>query len=150
MAEKMFRGIMLSRLSILCRSLDLVPLRNGLRSLMDKEMLTSSLSQSRLSPEQLAQLQKDTKFDKKELQQWYKGLSHIFRSYLLRAADRCYLKRQDFSKTVQVASLRKRNSKKSTNNSFPLATPHPSQIMSLMFSTRINRDLSTSRNSSAP
>lgn len=30
-------------------------------------------SQSKLSPEQLADLQKNTYFDKKELQQWYKG-----------------------------------------------------------------------------
>lgn len=30
-------------------------------------------SQSKLSQEQLNQLQKDTRFDKKELQQWYKG-----------------------------------------------------------------------------
>ena len=29
--------------------------------------------QSKLSSEQLSQLQKDTHFDKKELQQWYKG-----------------------------------------------------------------------------
>lgn len=31
------------------------------------------LSQSKLSQEQLNQLQRDTHFDKKELQQWYKG-----------------------------------------------------------------------------
>ena len=31
------------------------------------------LSQSKLSQEELNQLQKDTHFDKKELQQWYKG-----------------------------------------------------------------------------
>ena len=30
-------------------------------------------SKSKLSQDQLAQLQKDTHFDKKELQQWYKG-----------------------------------------------------------------------------
>ncbi|KZP00053.1 EF-hand [Calocera viscosa TUFC12733] len=30
-------------------------------------------SQSKLSPEQLQELQRSTKFDKKELQQWYKG-----------------------------------------------------------------------------
>ncbi|MCJ1444285.1 MAG: Neuronal calcium sensor 1 [Stictis urceolatum] len=29
--------------------------------------------QSKLSPAELAQLQRDTKFDKRELQQWYKG-----------------------------------------------------------------------------
>ena len=31
------------------------------------------ISQSKLSQEELAQLQKSTHFDKKELQQWYKG-----------------------------------------------------------------------------
>lgn len=30
-------------------------------------------SQSKLSQDELNQLQKDTHFDKKELQQWYKG-----------------------------------------------------------------------------
>ena len=31
--------------------------------------------QSKLSQDELNQLQKDTHFDKKELQQWYKGVS---------------------------------------------------------------------------
>ena len=35
------------------------------------------LSQSKLSQEQLNQLQKDTHFDKKELQQWYKGQPYV-------------------------------------------------------------------------
>ena len=38
--------------------------------------LFSRYSQSKLSQEQLAELQNSTHFDKKELQQWYKGLSH--------------------------------------------------------------------------
>lgn len=33
-------------------------------------------SQSKLSQDQLVELQKSTHFDKKELQQWYKGVSH--------------------------------------------------------------------------
>ena len=33
------------------------------------------LSQSKLSQQELNQLTKDTHFDKKELQQWYKGMS---------------------------------------------------------------------------
>ncbi len=37
-------------------------------------MLMVFSSQSKLSQEELNQLQKDTKFDKKELQQWYKGM----------------------------------------------------------------------------
>ena len=36
-------------------------------------LTTISYSQSKLSSDQLEQLQKDTHFDKKELQQWYKG-----------------------------------------------------------------------------
>lgn len=36
-------------------------------------LLTHLISQSKLSQEELNQLQKDTHFDKKELQQWYKG-----------------------------------------------------------------------------
>lgn len=43
-------------------------------------MLTSQ-SASKLSQEQLSQLQKDTHFDKKELQQWYRGWSVVFRCY---------------------------------------------------------------------
>ena len=38
----------------------------------DKEALTK-VRQSKLSQEELVQLQKETHFDKKELQQWYKG-----------------------------------------------------------------------------
>ena len=35
------------------------------------------VSQSKLSPQQLEELQKSTHFDKKELQQWYKGKIHF-------------------------------------------------------------------------
>ena len=38
-----------------------------------RTLLTYLVSQSKLSQEELNQLQKDTHFDKKELQQWYKG-----------------------------------------------------------------------------
>ena len=37
--------------------------------------------QSKLSQEQLSQLQKDTHFDKKELQQWYKGKWSLSEAY---------------------------------------------------------------------
>lgn len=40
---------------------------------------------SKLSPEQLAELTKATNFDRKELQQWYKGFlkgAHAFRTML--------------------------------------------------------------------
>lgn len=49
-------------------------------------------SQSKLSQEQLSQLQKDTHFDKKELQQWYKGQGlhfPLFRDF--RSPLSCYL-----------------------------------------------------------
>lgn len=38
---------------------------------------TDLTSQSKLSPQQLEELQKSTHFDKKELQQWYKGLLEL-------------------------------------------------------------------------
>lgn len=37
--------------------------------------LTHPVSQSKLSPTQLDELQRATHFDKKELQQWYKGMA---------------------------------------------------------------------------
>jgi neuronal calcium sensor 1 len=40
--------------------------------------LTSISRQSKLSQEQLSELQRSTHFDKKELQQWYKGTSSLF------------------------------------------------------------------------
>lgn len=46
-------------------------------------MLTSE-SASKLSQEQLSQLQKDTHFDKKELQQWYRGWSATSECYIYR------------------------------------------------------------------
>lgn len=46
-------------------------------------MLTSE-SASKLSQEQLSQLQKDTHFDKKELQQWYRGWSAVSGCYFYR------------------------------------------------------------------
>ena len=41
------------------------------KAIIDK--LTHDDSQSKLSQEQLSELQRSTHFDKKELQQWYKG-----------------------------------------------------------------------------
>jgi len=40
-------------------------------------LLTNFSSQSKLSQEQLSELQRSTHFDKKELQQWYKGMFHL-------------------------------------------------------------------------
>lgn len=48
----------------------------------DKLTVHRNYSQSKLSQQELADLQKATHFDKKELQQWYKGAQH---SHLARA-----------------------------------------------------------------
>jgi hypothetical protein len=39
----------------------------------DMKLIVRHRSQSKLSQQELAELQKATHFDKKELQQWYKG-----------------------------------------------------------------------------
>ena len=41
----------------------------------EKKLIQALHRQSKLSQDELNQLQKDTHFDKKELQQWYKGKS---------------------------------------------------------------------------
>ena len=41
----------------------------------EKKLTRALHRQSKLSQDELNQLQKDTHFDKKELQQWYKGES---------------------------------------------------------------------------
>lgn len=45
--------------------------------------LIEETSQSKLSQEQLSELQRSTHFDKKELQQWYKGMFYLSFSYHL-------------------------------------------------------------------
>ena len=68
-------------------------------------MLTYT-SQSKLSQEQLNQLQKDTHFDKKELQQWYKGqsgglqLPHVFIGFsgFLKDCPSGMLSKEEFQK----------------------------------------------------
>lgn len=42
--------------------------------LKDEKLIVQYHSQSKLSQQELADLQKATHFDKKELQQWYKGM----------------------------------------------------------------------------
>jgi len=42
--------------------------------LLDRMLIVRPYSQSKLSQQELADLQKATHFDKKELQQWYKGM----------------------------------------------------------------------------
>lgn len=55
-------------------------------------LLTHLNSQSKLSQEELIQLQKSTHFDKKELQQWYKGQPpHVTISAFSRANMTCRL-----------------------------------------------------------
>lgn len=44
----------------------------------ERKLTRALYRQSKLSQDELNQLQKDTHFDKKELQQWYKGESLAF------------------------------------------------------------------------
>lgn len=62
----------------------------------------SLCSQSKLSPTQLDELQRATHFDKKELQQWYKGrvTAYVIRSH---ARDRSQRTIQDSSRIVHRA-----------------------------------------------
>jgi len=55
---------------------DLAP-RSGIASMTigKDELIIELYSQSKLSQQELSDLQKATHFDKKELQQWYKGMS---------------------------------------------------------------------------
>ncbi len=43
-------------------------------NLENEKLIVRYYSQSKLSQQELADLQKATHFDKKELQQWYKGM----------------------------------------------------------------------------
>ena len=45
----------------------------GVVLMLESGRLTVQRSQSKLKPEELSELQRATHFDKKELQQWYKG-----------------------------------------------------------------------------
>lgn len=94
--------------------------------------------QSKLSPTQLDELQRATHFDKKELQQWYKGAFGLVLKI-------CYLKDksvadcavpQASSRTAPQALSLRRSSKRSTGSSFPSVTRPHLQIMSFAYSIR--------------
>ena len=57
----------------------------------DQALILYALRQSKLSQDELNQLQKDTHFDKKELQQWYKGeftpYNHLRHNLLTKACS---------------------------------------------------------------
>lgn len=46
--------------------------------IQDQQLIVRYCSQSKLSQQELADLQKATHFDKKELQQWYKGAHRVY------------------------------------------------------------------------
>ena len=58
-------------------------LGNQVEALIIVRLANAFQSQSKLSDAQLKQLQKDTHFDKKELQQWYKGVPDLSSSSYL-------------------------------------------------------------------
>lgn len=68
------------------RSINSIPQSEPLRAISatllthDEEELTRQFSQSKLSQEQLTELQRSTHFDRKELQQWYKGALLVWKS----------------------------------------------------------------------
>jgi hypothetical protein len=74
--QKMFR--IKSRLSLNRFLTKLSPFTHlyNIISATDHIGLTRKFRQSKLSQEQLTELQRSTHFDKKELQQWYKGVSY--------------------------------------------------------------------------
>lgn len=76
------------------------------------------LSQTKLSQEQLSQLQKDTHFDKKELQQWYKGESSP--SFLPSKADNLHT---GFLKDCPSGMLTKVEFQKIYKQFFPFGDP---------------------------
>lgn len=110
-----------------------VPFVRGLSHMMGRLFLYKPLlmlwrRQSKLSPAQLDELQKATHFDKKELQQWYKGtyapgpLHHLDEQYVDRV--------QVSSRTARPARSPRRSSRRSTASSSRSVTPRPLPTMS--------------------
>jgi hypothetical protein len=93
-------------------------------------------SQSKLSAQELSDLQKATHFDKKELQQWYKGETILQSKTTGRDTD-C------------DAGSPRRSSRRSISSSSHSEIRHPLQIMSSMYSTQTSPARSTSKSSSA-
>jgi hypothetical protein len=68
-------------------------------------MLYFFYRQSKLSQDQLAELQKSTHFDKKELQQWYKGAPPTFGlDRIQKKADTLILPPRRFPKRLPIGN----------------------------------------------
>lgn len=118
------------------------------------EMLKGKLtvhfrSQSKLSQQELSDLQKATHFDKKELQQWYKGKRSTPSSPTTQLRQLTRNPFQASLRTVPPACSPKPSSRRSTSSSFLSATLRALPTTSSTSSMRTRAAASTSKSSFA-
>jgi neuronal calcium sensor 1 len=80
--------------------------------------------QSKLSPQQLEELQKSTHFDKKELQQWYKGTHSCRSATSVRHGSWTQLRSTGFLKDCPSGTLTKEEFQKIYRQFFPFGDPN--------------------------
>lgn len=112
----------------------------------DTLTLHPNTSQSKLSAQELSDLQKATHFDKKELQQWYKGETRLQSD--TRHAPLTAM--QVSSRTVPRACSPRRSSRRSISSSSRSEIRRHSPIMCSMCSMQTSQARLTSKSSSAP